>query len=526
MNRRRFLTAAPAVAALLALSISAARADVRPASVFADHMVLQREMRTPVWGTATPGEAVTVSIAGQTQRTRAGEDGKWLVRLTPLKAGGPHELTVAGNNSVRYTDVLVGDVWICSGQSNMAWAVRSSDNAQQEIAAANYPNIRLMFVPNTTSSRPRETAAARWAVCTPETVPPFSAVGYFFGRHLNQKLNVPIGLVHTNWGGTRAEAWTPDAYLRADPDYATFLKGSDEYAQNYPAALARFEEAQKKWQEAADKAKAEGKPAPGDAPRRPAAPDRNPNLGSVLYNGMIHPLVPMGIKGAIWYQGESNAGQAYNYRKLLPTMIRSWRDAWGQGDFPFLIVQLANYGPDAPDAKGSAWAELREAQTMTAEQVRNAGQAVTIDIGNPKDIHPTNKQDVGKRLALIAENRVYGDKAVVYSGPAYKAMKAEGGAVRLSFDHLGGGLEAKGGALSGFTIAGEDQKFVPAEATIEGDTVVVKAASVARPVAVRYGWANSPVCTLYNKAGLPAVPFRTDNWPGVTQPAPAVAAQK
>jgi Domain of unknown function (DUF303). len=518
MDRRRFVTAtaggAAALLSLLALP-TAARADAQLALAFADHMVLQREMRTPIWGTASPNEEVTVSIDGQVVQTRADRDGRWIVRLNPMKAGGPHELIVQGRNTIRLKDILVGDVWICSGQSNMEWPMTRTNNAQKEIAEANNPNIRLCFVPKTVAAQPRTAVNIRWTTCTPETVAGFSAVGYFFGRHLQKSLDVPIGLVNTNWGGTPAEAWTDDETLRSDPDYAAILKRAEDAPATYKANLAKYEEDRAKWQAAVDAAKAEGKPAPPQ-PRAPTPPERNPNLASVLFNGMIHPLLPMGIKGAIWYQGESNAGRAYQYRKLLPDMIQGWRTAWGQGDFPFLIVQLANYGQNNPNPPGTAWAELREAQAMTAQTVKNSGLAVTIDIGNPEDIHPTNKQDVGRRLGLIAENRVYGKKDVVYSGPVYKSMSVEGDAIRLRFDHIQGGLEVKGTILRGFTIAGPDQKFVPAEAQVDGNTVVVRAAGVTNPVAVRYGWANSPICNLYNAARLPAVPFRTDDWPGFT----------
>jgi sialate O-acetylesterase len=485
--------------------------------VFADHMVLQRDAKTPVWGTADPGEEVTVSVAGQTRKVKASPDGRWMVRLSPLKAGGPYELSVKGaKNTLTFADVLAGDVWVCSGQSNMEWTVARADNGAQEIASANYPNVRLCFVPKNIQTAPQETVAARWAVCTPETVGGFSAVGYFFGRKLNTDLNVPVGLINTNWGGTPAEAWADAESLRADPEFVSFVRRTEEYPQEYPRLLDAYEKAHAAWQEKANAAKAAGAGAPGGEPRKLAEPGKNPNLPTVLYNGMIRPLQPMAIKGAIWYQGESNAGRAYQYRRLLPLMIAGWRRTWAQGDFPFLIVQLANYGQDAPDAPGSAWAELREAQALTAIQVPNTGLAVTIDIGNPADIHPTNKQEVGRRLALVAEAKTYGRK-VAWQGPTYRALRVEGDRIRVKFEGAGSGLAVKGDKLLGFTVAGQDRKFVPADAVIDGDSVVVRAAGVPKPVAVRYGWANSPVCTLYNKDGLPAAPFRTDPWPGVTE---------
>jgi sialate O-acetylesterase len=338
-------------------------------------------------------------------------------------------------------------------------------------------------------------------------------VGYFFGRELHRSLGVPIGLINTSWGGTPAESWTSLDTLTGNADLKPIVDRWNHALAEFPKANEQYQKEFADWKEAAEKAKAEGKTAP-PAPRPPLGPD-HPHRAAGLFNGMIVPLVPFAIRGAIWYQGESNAGRAYQYRTLLPAMIQDWREAWGQGEFPFLIVQLANFEARPPQPEGSDWAELREAQTMTLA-LPKTGMAVTIDIGEAKDIHPRNKQDVGRRLALAAQRIAYGNH-LVYSGPVYDSMKIEGSKIRIRFQHVGGGLMAKGDAPLGFTIAGEERNFVPAHATIDGDTVVVWSDQVSDPVAVRYGWADNPVCNLYNNAELPASPFRTDDWPGLTK---------
>jgi len=450
--------AAPAVAA------------VKPAALFCDHMVLQRDAKVPVWGTANDGEQVTVAFRDQEVSTVA-KGGKWIVWLKPLEPGEPSDLTIAAGYTITIKNVLVGEVWVCSGQSNMQWSVNGADNAEQEIAAANYPNIRLFTVARKPQPEPVDDCVGAWSVCSPETVGNFSAVGYFFGRCLNKELNVPIGLINTSWGGTIAEAWTSRPGLEGEGDFKPILERRD----------AGF------------------KP-------------NNPNQASVLYNGMIHPLLPFAIRGAIWYQGESNRSRAEQYAKLFPAMITDWRKNWGQGDFPFLYVQLApfRYG----NADPAECAELWEAQLKTLS-LPNTGMAVTTDIGNFTNIHPTNKQDVGKRLALWALAGTYGED-IVYSGPLYESMSVEGSKIRIKLNHVGGGLLAKGGPLTEFTIAGEDRKFVPAVATIDGDTVVVQSDEVAKPVAVRFAWNDTPSPNLFNKEGLPASPFRTDDFPMIT----------
>jgi sialate O-acetylesterase len=481
-------------------------AELRLHAIFSDHMVLQRDQADPVWGTAEPGEELTVSVAGQKKSARAGSDGRWKIVLDPLPAGGPHELVLSGKSTITLKDVLFGEVWVCSGQSNMEMSVKSSNHAAEEQAAAKHPTVRLFTVPRKQADGPESDlvdakgqATAMWKECTPETIGGFSAVAYFFGRQLKDTLGVPVGLIHTSWGGTPAEVWTSERVLKSRPEFKDLV-------ENYAKRQDTYEKALVKYKEDAEKAKSENKPAP-KAPQKPMKL-------SCLYNGMIAPLLPYSIRGAIWYQGESNAGNAKLYQTLFPAMIRNWREDWGEGEFPFGFVQLANFKSNKKENLSepveSNWAELREAQTMTLS-VPKTGMAVIVDIGDSIDIHPKNKQDVGKRLALWAEHEVYG-KDLVYSGPIYEALKIENGRAVVSFKHAGGGLVAKGEKLSGFSVAGEDRKFVWAEARIEGKSVVVSSEHVSHPVAVRYAWADDPVSNLYNHEGLPASPFRTDSW--------------
>jgi len=516
--RRLSINLVMAVAMSVA-TVGAARADVSVPGLFSDHVVLQRDIPLPVWGTASPNEPVTIRLGDRKASTTADAAGNWRVRLDPLAAGGPFEMTLAGNNTITLKDVYVGEVWLCSGQSNMAFRVNKASNGEQEVALANHPSIRLFTVPRIMAMEPQATVNGSWEVCSPKTAGTFSAVGYFFGRELQQTLNVHIGLIDSSWGGTPAESWTARSALEAEPDFKPIFKRWEKKISQYKPPnepnVKKPAKTRKKTKRAGARKRAASRPATRRATRRrPIDPRTSPQRPCVLYNGMIHPLMPYAIRGAIWYQGEGNAPRAYQYRKLLPTMIRNWQAGWGQGDFPFLIVQLANFQMRQKQPHVSDWAELREAQLMTLS-LPNTGLAVTIDIGNPKDIHPTNKQEVGRRLALAARATVYGQK-IPYSGPMYDSMKIEGGKIRILFKHTDGGLKAKGGALKGFGIAGRDQKFVDAEAVIDGDTVIVSSRQVAEPVAVRYAWADAPECNLYNGADLPASPFRTDDWPGIT----------
>ena len=490
-----------------------ALADVRLPSVLGDNMVLQRHQRLPIWGWADAKEKVTVTFRDQTVSTWTDDDGTWQVRLAPVATGAPADMTIAANNSITLTNVLVGEVWVCSGQSNMGMTVRSSNNAETEIAAADYPRIRLFSVARKPFTEPQDNCDGSWVECSPETIPNFTAVGYFFGRKLHQELGIPIGLINTSWGGTRCEAWTSTPGLKRVPELQAVFDSWAKAEADYPKQQEQYLKKVEEWKAAVEQAKTDGKPKP----RAPYAPlfAQKQHQPSALYNGMINPLIPFGIRGGIWYQGESNAGRAYQYRTLFPAMIEDWREEWGQGAFPFYWVQLANFMDVSPDPQTSAWAELREAQSMTLS-LPNTGQAVIIDIGDAKDIHPKNKQDVGLRLALNALKKDYG-RDIVYSGPTVGAWRADGDAIRIYFDNVGATLEAKGGEpLKGFTIAGEDGEFVWADARIDGGAVIVSSPEVPEPIAVRYAWASNPVCNLYNAVGIPASPFRTDDWPGVT----------
>jgi len=492
-------------------------------------MVLQQGKPVPVWGWAPPGTSVTVAIAGRSRTTKTDAEGSWRVTIGPMEAGGPFEMTVRADEEITFSNVLVGEVWVCSGQSNMQWWVGVSANADQEIRNADYDRIRLFSVPTKASIGPQEDVNASWLECRPDAVRDFSAVAYFFGRELHRELGVPVGLIHSSWGGTLAEAWMSRSALESNPSFRPILDRFEREVQEHPDLIERFDsyhatwaraqeafqQKQWSWLQAFNKAQSEGETLSVPPPLPPELPgDHNTPTG--LYNAMIHPLIPCAMRGVIWYQGESNIERAYQYRELFPALIRQWRSDWDGGDFPFLFVQLANWQPPGDHFTRNAWAELREAQLMTLARVPDTGMAVAIDIGDVADIHPKNKQDVGRRLALVALAKVYG-RDLVYSGPIYQSMTKEAGGVRLRFEHVGGGLAAKGGTeLAGFRVAGTDRRFRPAKAQIDGETVFVRSDGVPDPVAVRYAWADNPVCNLCNKEGLPASPFRTDDWPGIT----------
>lgn len=613
--------------------------------LFSDNMVLQRDRKDPVWGWAKPGEKITVEIGGKQSMVRVGADGKWMTTVGPFKAGGPYELTVKGDHTQTFRNVMLGEVWICSGQSNMEMGMANLKDPDHEIAAANYPNIRFYRVPKVIAGRPLPTTAGDWKVCTPDSARDdgdwggFSATAFFFGRQLYQDLNVPIGLIHTSWGGTIAEAWARASDLeaklpvftptikavessRGPDDFRVWFRDNDAGTRDgwqapsfddstwsdinlpqtvqqaglkgyeahqsvlwerktldltaaqaaSPATLSFFaDDNDVAWvngtkigatdgvnvpraykipagvlkagrnliavrvtdiynpggifgdpsslflQIGAEKMSLVGSwkvklgAAVGAQNPFPIVLGSNPNLPTVLYNGMVSPLVPFGIKGAIWYQGESNADRGYQYRTLLPAMIGSWRKNFGQGDFPFLIVQLAGFQHPPAKPGEDSWAELREAQFLTGTTFKNCGIATAVDIGDMDDIHPKNKQEVGRRLAMVAEKQVYG-RNVVSSGPVYKEMAVSGNAIRLSFTNTDRGLVAQGGTLKGFAVAGSDHKWYWADASIRGDKVIVSSASVPNPVAVRYYWASYVDATLANRDGWPAFPFRTDNW--------------
>lgn len=641
------------------------------AAIFSSNMILQHGKKIPIWGWSEPGDKITVKFAKQTRKTVANKQGRWMLKLNHLEISiKPATMTVSSKNSgkeLSLKNVLVGDVWVCSGQSNMEWPVCNTMNSGAETAAANYPNIRLFSVPHVAQLKPAQDIKGKWNCCSPESIGKFSAIGYFFAREIHRKTGIPVGLINTSWGGTRAEAWTNRKTLTADPFFKKMLKEYEKGLISPDKIQQKMQEEQKKWAEkhdfkdttnagaakgwqkpdtdtadwpemdlpgnwqgaghdysgifwfrltvdipkewkekdltlslgaldksdvsyfngvqvgsitieespdawctpriykvpgklvkpgknliavrvysnifqggfigtpaqmklfpAADK-KAEAIPLAGawkyqieanfglvPAPPAPPLGEGNPNSPHILFDNMINPLLPLGIKGAIWYQGESNADKALQYRKLFPLMINNWRKAWKQGNFPFYFVQLANYQAPCEQPVESYWAELREAQTMTLALPRT-GMAVTIDIGEANDIHPKNKQDVGLRLALPALADNYGFKNIVFSGPIYKTMKIVKSKIHLSFYHVGGGLVVHGKKLEGFAIAGKDRKFVWAKAEVIGDSVLVSHPKIRKPVAVRYAWAENPVCNLFNSSDLPASPFRTDNWPGISE---------
>ncbi|MGI8785908.1 MAG: sialate O-acetylesterase [Acidobacteriota bacterium] len=489
------------LAVLIAIA-GVARAEVKLPALFSDHMVLQQDERVPIWGWAAEGEDVTVQFRGKKVRATA-RGGRWMAHLGKLRAGGPDNLTVSGSNTISISDVLVGEVWIASGQSNMEWALRRAHQPEQDIAAAADPQLRLFTVPKLKSDTPVNDVKSSWQLCTPETVAGFSAVAYYFARDLRKARGVPVGVIHTSWGGSPAEVWLSQENLASNPDYKSNILDA------YPAAYKRYDESRVRYEKESAELKSQGK-TPGNPPRAPWKP-------AELYNGMIAPLLPYAIAGAIWYQGESNASRAHQYRTLFPDMIANWRQAWGQKDFPFLAVQLAPFMKIKDQPAESDWAELREAQWLATRALPRVGLAVITDVGEENDIHPTKKAPVGARLALAARAIAYGEK-VEYSGPVYKSMKIDGNRVVLSFDHVGGGLEARGGELRSFAIAGADGKFAWAAARIEGDRILVTSPEVSNPVAVRFGWADYPVVNLWNRAGLPAVPFRTDDFPMKTKP--------
>ena len=461
-------------------------ADVKLPNVIGSGMVLQRDMAVPVWGWAEAGEEVTVSFAGQTKKTKTGDDGKWTVSLDPLKANeNGSALTITGKNKITLENVLVGEVWICSGQSNMEWAIRQSMNPKEEAAAANYPQIRLFNVPgHTVSPLPKDEGAGQWQVCDPNSANNFSAVGYFFGRRLHKDLKVPVGLIGSNWGGTRIEPWTTLAGFESVPELSKIADQVKNYKQDTRVG--------------------------GGQP-------------SAIYNSMVHPLTPFAMRGGIWYQGESNGNEGITYYQKKHALVNGWRKAFQNKDLAFYWVQLANFQKESDKPEGGeGWARLREAQTQALD-IPGTGMAVITDIGAANDIHPKNKQDVGWRLAQWALHQTYGQKDLVPSGPLYKSHKVEGKTIRLSFDHAGSGLivgkkngleptaEVKDGKLEHFSISGKDNKWVWADARIDGQTVIVESKEVTEPVAVRYGFTMNPAkANLYNKEGLPAGPFRTD----------------
>ncbi|MCC7474716.1 MAG: sialate O-acetylesterase [Pirellulales bacterium] len=508
------------VVAMMAAAGSVVRADVTLPAMFTDHAVLQRDMRVPVWGWASPGEEVHVALAGQTLKTKADDHGKWQVTLEPLALGKPLRLVVEGKNRLEVNDIVVGEVWLCSGQSNMELAVSAVTNGDLAIAGSENNQIRLIRSKGPACQRPAKDFAGEWQLCSPGSVAGFSAVGYFFGRELNEQLDVPIGLIDNSWGGSACEAWVRRERLEEANVYSDLLKKWDKLAQGFDEEA--WNSTLATWLREVAEARSGGKPVP-PGPKPANHQGMSHHRPANLYNGRLAPVMPYAIRGAIWYQGETNAGRAYQYRELFPLMIESWRKEWNQGDFPFYWVQLADFRAEQAAPGESTWAELREAQTWTQDKLPNTGEAVIIDLGESADIHPRKKLDVGLRLARWALARDYG-KTIEHESPRYESMRQKDGKIVLKFQHVGRGLQvvdakdpAAQKSAAGFAIAGADHQWHWAKANItKRDEIEVWSDDVKEPVAVRYAWAENPVCNVFTESFLPLTPFRTDDWPGIT----------
>ena len=538
---------------LLAFGSFSVKADVKPNALFSNGMILQREAVVPIWGSATPGEQVTVEFSGQRKTATADSTGKWMVKLDPMKVNASaQDLTITGTGTpAKITNVLVGDVYLASGQSNMDFPVSSACNAVDELPKADDPLLRFFQLKKQTSDTPQSTVSGgSWVAATPDTAKGFSGVAYFFAREIRNNQGCPVGIIQGAWGGTPIRIWISHESLGKAPaltnDLADWDKAVADHAKvvsdpkvesDYQAALAAwkhdiapaYDAAMKQYN--ADKAAGKDpgqKPKPSQPePQNPdpmaiPSPSKRPHTPSVAYNAMIHPLAPLAIRGALWYQGEENGSQGVQYREWLPRLIGDWRTTWGQ-DFPFLIVQLPCNGKDPKPVAENGWPWVREAQ-FRALALPKTSLAVTVDVGDPSNVHPADKIDVGKRLSLLARRDVYGEK-IDASGPLYQSFKVDGDKIRVTFKETAKGLKpgqapwcAKGveplptDKLVGFVIAGADKNWVEADAVIEGNDVIVSSKTVTSPVAVRYGWANSPRCNLYNSEGLPSSPFRTDDW--------------
>jgi sialate O-acetylesterase len=484
------------VFALLAATLTLA--EVKLPALLSDGAVLQRDLPTHFWGMAAPGEKVTVSFRGERKTATSDALGHWSIYLSPSKPGGPFEATITGQNTITIHDIYVGDVWLASGQSNMEFELEKAQDGAAEVARANCPQIHLLQVKRYFAEIPQEDISTTgWHTCSPETIRQFSAVAYYFAKNIQPRIKVPVGIIASYWGGTQAEAWTSLTALTSDAALTPLLAAHARMIGEQNDAVRQ----QKIEQALVDDAKAKGMPPP----KFLWHPDPRMWQPGELFNTMVYPLTPFPIKGVIWYQGESNSIKKrapYLYNRVFETLIRDWRARWGEGNFPFLFTQISNFTSD----DGEDWPAIREGQRHTLE-LRNTGMAVTIDIGDPEDVHPTNKLDVGNRLALIARATVYGEN-VEYSGPLFRELTRESNALRIYFDHVGTGLLIKGPVLKSFEVAGADGRFLPAEATIDGNTIVVTNPQISDPISVRYGWANSPDCNLFNREGLPASPFQ------------------
>ncbi len=492
-----------ALAVTVALKPKPAKADVQLSALWSDGLIVQRQMPIPVWGMANAGEKVTVTLGKSTASATTGADGKWMVKLPALEAASGLQMTIQGKNTVKIKDVAVGEVWVASGQSNMELRVPRTLNADKEIASAKYPLIRQFRVARNIAETPQTDLKGDWVEAVPATVDQFTAVGYYFARDLHNKLKVPVGIIHASYGGTPAQSWTPQQTLATNPDLKSIGEDWQQTLDGYPEATKKYDAQIERWKERADAAKAEGKKAP-NKPYAPAGPGTK-QTPSGLYNGMIAPVTPFAVRGVIWYQGESDHDHEL-YGKLFPALIQGWRRDFG-AELPFYFVQLANFRTQQTEpVEADGWQDIREAQDK-ALALPKTGRAVAVDLGEAKEIHYPNKQEVGHRLALIALSQQYGQK-VEDSGPEYNGIKIEGSKLRLNFTHAQG-MRAKGGDLKGFAIAGDDDKFAWADAKIEGDSIVLSSPDVTAPTEARYDWASNPIGNLVNGAGLPAAPFRT-----------------
>jgi len=485
---------------------SASFGAVRMPAIFSDNMVLQRDTPIPVWGWAEPGKKIAVALGTNSVTATADDDGKWKVKLPAQPAGGPFSLSVSGSGSISYKNIMLGDVWVCAGQSNMEMGLWRCANPKEEIAKSDYPKFRIYIVNRELlSSELRDDASGKWEVCGPKTSAWLSGVGYAFGRELLKDLNVPIGLIHACRGSTPITSWISMKALHSFPEASKLYKGYEKLDPKLSAPFDKWKETLADWKKNRDSGR-----DPGPYPERPVFDTDMYYPGSV-FNGQIAPLTPFAVKGIIWYHGEADIGNYNIYSKLFLLLIKDWRTRWGRDDLPFLFVQLANFGNPSSLTGDSSWANMREAQAQ-ALSLPNTGMAVAIDAG-AVDYFPPDKKAVGERLALAARGVAYGEK-VEYSGPVFERMKVNGNSAEISFQHAGKGLKIGDGkqeALKGFAVAGSDGKFYGADAVIKGNTVVVSSSKVSGPAAVRYGWADNPECNLYNSEGLPAVPFRSDS---------------
>ena len=506
MNRLFFL---PLFLGILSVE---SRGELTLHPLIGDHAVFQRDVPFPVIGKSDPGSEVVVNWQGKDYQTKVGADGKWSLQLNPSPANEKGQVlkVKSGTNSIEVSDILIGEVWLASGQSNMEWPLNKCGAQMAEAESAEDPQLRLAWVSRATAPLPAESVKTSWRSATKSTALTFSAVGYFFGRELRKTTQVPVGVIQSAVGGTPAEAWTPIEFLEAESDFAKAVNDRKEYPNWYPKLLAKYEKDKVAYDLALAEAEKTGAKPPKKI-REPHTPEKNPNLASVLWNGMIYPLVPYPIRGVIWYQGEANAYRAEVYEKLLTGMIGAWRKAWGQGDFPFLIVQLTDFNYNEDGATGVKWAQLRDAQSAVADHVPQTGLAVTLGLGDAEDIHPQRKMEVGERLALWAKKIAYG-KDVVCKGPVFDSVKYSSGEAVVSFRPLKGELKSSDQKeVGGFAVAGSDKQFKPAQVRLDKSQVILKSPEVANPAFVRYAWCNRPAdANLTDESNLPARPFRTD----------------